>query len=237
MRRFVSVLLVSVALAGCASTQSANPNAYVRKEIVIEPVSEVTVNGPFKVMIFGTSDKSEVSFNGPANQMEDAVAIVEDGALTIEFAGDAGWSWNPGAGMNVVVHVPILRSIALNGSGQVDIYNVKADKFAAGTGGSGSISIEQLEAGEVQLGIGGSGSIEAKGTATSAQMGVGGSGSIEAKRLRVETAQIGIGGSGSIYADVSQKAEIGVGGSGRVEVVGGAECVFAEAQASQIECR
>lgn len=237
MRKLFLALSSVGLLTGCGHTGSGETGGYLYRDVPIEPVEKIIVNGPFKVFVMGDAGKTEVSLSGPANQMEDAVARVEEGALIIEFSNDAKWSWNPGAGTQASVMLPKLSSVAVNGAGRVEISGAKADKFQAGTSGSGKISIAGLEAGQVQFGTGGSGSIEARGTAESAQYGVGGSGSIEAKRLRVRTAQIGIAGSGSVYADVAESAKIGVAGSGRVEVVGGARCTFDEDQADHIECR
>jgi len=237
MKRALLAGIASLAVAGCTSTLAPGTSPYERQTMAIAPAEKLEVNGPFKVMVLGTADTAEVTLFGPPEMLADTVAEVDGETLTIRFVDGAKWSWNPGAGMHANVRLPKLSSVSIGGSGRVNVVGVKTEEFSAGTGGSGKITIKRLEAETVQLGIGGSGSIEVQGAAESGQFGVGGSGSIEAKRLRVKTAQIGIGGSGSIFADVSEKAEIGIGGSGRVEVVGGAECAFAEAQANQIECR
>ena len=237
----LTCVLASATLAACSTTptpeRELGASFYERKEIAIEPAEALVVRGPFEVSVSPGSDTAMVTLMGPPEMMADTRVTVEDGALSIGFAEGAEWSWNTGAGMHAFVQLPTLHSVALQGSGRVDVRGAKAETFEAGTGGSGSITLRRLEAENVELGVGGSGSITAQGTATNASYGVGGSGSVDAKRLRVTAAQIGIGGSGSIYADVSGTAEIGVGGSGRVDVVGGAECTFAPAQARQIECR
>ncbi len=234
MKRFAALALV---FSATATAGTLNPSPYETREEAIEPVEEVAINGPFKVLIFGNSTESTVRLTGPEELLEDAEVVVADGTLTIQFRDNARWSWNPGSGMNVVVHLPALDTVGVTGAAQVDVIGVKAETFKAGTNGAGSITVSDLEADQVQLGTAGSGSIEAKGTANAAMFGIGGTGSIEAKRLRVKTAQIGVGGPGKVYADVSESAEIGVGGAGRVEVVGGAQCTFNEEQAAKIECR
>ena len=237
MRVILVGAAAGVMLAGCATTPAPGQSRYEAKTIAIENAEEIGVSGAIKVSAIGRSKESEVMLMGPPEMIADAVVEVEEGALSIRYADGANWSWNPGSGMNAVVRLPKISSVSTAGSGSIDVMVPMAESFSAGTGGSGSISVTGLDADTVQLGTGGSGSITVEGTANSAQYGVGGSGSIEAKRLRVKTAQIGIGGSGSIYADVSENAEIGVGGSGRVEVVGGADCTFAESQSDRIECR
>ncbi|MEM7703289.1 MAG: head GIN domain-containing protein [Pseudomonadota bacterium] len=241
MKRTLPILALSLGLAACSTSPGVEraPGAsfYERKEIAIETADALAVQGPFKVMAFGNSEAPKVTLRGPPEMVADTLVTVEDGTLSIRFIEGAEWQWNTGAGMHAFVSLPALNSVALQGSGSVDVYSAKAENFEAGTGGSGSITIHKLEAENVQLGVGGSGSVTAGGTATNAIYGVGGSGGVNAKGLRVATAEIGVGGSGSIYADVSDTAKIGVGGSGRVDVVGGAKCTFDPSQASKIECR
>lgn len=241
MQRIIPLLLASAALTACSGTpppeRAAGASFYDRKEIPIEAVPAINVRGAFKVSVFGTADKAKVTLLGPPEMIADTRVTIEGETLSIAFAQGAEWNWNTGAGMHAFVQLPALNSVSLEGSGSIKVSGVKTDSFSAGTGGSGSISITELQANEVQLGIGGAGSISAQGTATNAMYGVGGAGSIDAKRLRVANAQIGIGGAGSVYADISEQADIGIGGAGRVDVVGGAECMFEPSQARQIECR
>lgn len=241
MRHTVLLAVSCAALVACATTpvptRAPGESFFERKVVPIEAAESLAVEGPFKVLVFGDVDAPDLTLSGPPEMIADTRVVMEDGTLSIAFVEGAEWQWNTGAGMHAVVKLPNLNSVALQGSGSIELMGAKADTFSAGAGGSGSITITRLEASEVNLGVGGAGSVTAQGTATTATYGVGGSGSVHAKELRVKTAQIGVGGSGSIYADVSESAEIGVGGSGRVDVVGGAECEFDEAQAAQIECR
>lgn len=241
MKQTFTLLAATTALAACSTTSTPEraPGAsfYDRQEIEIEAASALSVQGPFKVQVYAAADAPKLTLTGPPEMIADTRVLVEDGTLSIAFEDGAQWSWNTGAGMHAFVSLPALSSVALKGSGSVEVTSASADNFEAGTGGSGSITIRGLKAENVQLGVGGSGSVSVEGSASNASYGVGGSGSINAKGLRVARAEIGIGGSGSISADVSETAKIGIGGSGRVDVVGGAECTFDPSQASQIECR
>ncbi len=238
MKNLVLAVMAGVVLGGC-STARLDPgeSPYETRVIPIENAERIDVTGAIKVSARGGSDTPQVRLTGPPEMIADAVVEVEGDTLSIRYADGVNWSWNPGSGMNAHVQLPKISSVGNTGPGSIDVRFPMASDFSAGTGGSGKINVIGLDAETVQLGVGGSGSIEVKGMANRGQFGIGGSGSIEAKRLRLNTAQIGIGGSGSVYADVSGSAEIGIGGSGRVEVVGGAECTFAESQANQIDCR
>ena len=216
------------------SAQNASP--YESRELTIEPVEAIAIDGAFKVLVFGNSENAEVTLSGPPELLADAEAVIEDGELRIRFREGAVWSWNPGSGMQAVVSLPKVSSIGVGGPAHVEVFGTKTELLRAGIGGAGKIDLAGIEAETVEFGTGGSGSITASGTAGSARYGVGGAGSIDAKRLRVKSAQIGIGGAGNVFADVSDSAEIGVSGSGKVEVVGGAACEFDPDQADHIEC-
>jgi len=238
MKNLVLAVLAGVVLSGCSTPGLApGESPYETKVIAIENAERIEVTGAIKVLARGGSDTPQVTLTGPPEMIADAVVEVDGDTLSIRYVDGANWSWNPGSGMNASVQLPKVSSVGNTGPGSITVRSPMASDFGAGTGGSGKITVTGLDAETVQLGVGGSGSIEVKGTANSGQFGIGGSGSIEAKRLRLKSAQIGIGGSGSVYADVSESAEIGIGGSGRVEIVGGAECTFAESQANQIDCR
>lgn len=231
------LLASSLALLAVAPVTAQNASPYEYSEKAIEPVEAISVDGAFKVMVFGTSDSAEVTLFGPPELLADTEAVVEEGTLHIRFREGAVWSWNAGSGMHATVKLPKVSAIGVEGPAHVEVFGARTEQLRAGIGGAGRIELTGIEADMVEFGTGGSGSITASGMAQAAKYGTGGSGSIDAKRLRAKNAQIGVGGSGSVYADVSERAEIGVLGSGKVEVVGGATCQFDPDQAKKIECR
>ncbi|MEL7217137.1 MAG: DUF2807 domain-containing protein, partial [Pseudomonadota bacterium] len=230
-----SIFATIAMIAAPALPQNQSP--YETREQKVEAVQAISVEGAFKVSVFGGSDTAEVILFGPAELLADAKAEIEDETLVIKFREGAVWSWNPGSGMHAVVKLPQVHSIAQSGPGHITARGIKGETVTLGVGGAGRVEATGIEANTIEIGVGGSGTVAAEGSAGVASFGVGGSGQIEAKRLRVQTADIGVGGSGQIYADVSEKAKVGVNGSGRVEVVGGGQCEFDPAEASKIECR
>jgi DNA-binding CsgD family transcriptional regulator len=214
------------------------PDSYEQREVPISTFDRIEVTGPFNVgVIVGQKTAAEIHLVGPPVMLDDMIARVEGGTLFIRFREGASWSWNPGAGVNLVVFAPKLDSARLNHAGTVEIFGVRGEVFSATTDGSGSITIRDLQTVRVMFTAGGAGGITAEGTAREGTYVVGGPGSIDAKRLAVEAASVAVGGAGSVYADVSGTANVSLTGSGRADIVGGATCIKQPAMSPRIECR
>lgn len=220
-----------------AMAQELNSSPYDTREVTVEPVERIEVNGAFKVMVFSTDGEARVTFHGPAEMIADAEATVIDGTLTIAYRDGKPWSWNAGSGTNVVIKLPRISSVKTVGPADVSVYRPASDEFAASTTGAGRIEVSDIAARNVAAAVGGAGTIKLEGTSLAAQYSNGGAGSIEAKRLRSARAEIAIGGAGSIYADVSESATVAKNGAGSVEIVGGATCTVSPPGARGVECR
>lgn len=227
----------ALALVGSSQAQETQPDPYRRRDVQVGAFRRLEVSGPFKVGVLVGGRPAPVRFSGPPALLADAVAKLDGDTLQIGFRDGAGWSWNPGSGVNVLVSAPDLASARATGAAEVEIHRAHGDAFSASVDGSGGMNLDGVDVGRVTFAIGGAGGITAEGRARQGTYAVGGAGSIDAKRLRVETASIAVGGSGSIHADVSRLADVAVGGSGRVDVVGGATCVRRPADSPRIECR
>lgn len=253
----VSVAMIALALAnggvesgGSAEAQQKNggrpiPTSYQHRDLTVGPFDRIEVSGPFNVAVIVGEKASEMAGDkraavrllGPPKMLDDVVATVEADTLVVRFREGASWSWNPGAGVNIVVFAPQLVSARADRAAQVKVAGVRGDSFSASTEGSSTIAIDQMQVARATLATGGSGGISAEGSARHVSYVVGGPGSIDAKRLKAETASISNGGAGSVYADVSRTANVSVTGAGRVDIVGGALCVKQPRNFARIECR
>lgn len=217
--------------------EARTPGSYEDRDVPIGTFERIEVTGPFKVGVMVGQNPTEIKLLGPPAMLDDTIARVEGGTLIISFREGASWSWNPGAGVNIVVFAPELVSVRLTHAGTVEISGVRGDAFSATTDGSGSIDVRDIQTERVMFSTGGAGGITAEGTAREGTYVVGGPGSIDAKRLSVETASVAIGGAGSVHADVSVRANVTLTGAGRADIVGGATCIKQPATAARIECR
>jgi hypothetical protein len=211
--------------------------SYENRDVPIGTFERIEVTGPFNVGVMVGQKPAGIKLFGPPAMLDDTIVRVEGDTLIVRFREGASWSWNPGAGVNIVIFAPKLDSARLTRAGTVEIFGVRGDVFSATTDGSGSIAVRDIQTERVMFVTGGAGGITAEGTAREGTYVVGGSGSIDAKRLAVETASVAIGGAGSVHADVSERANVSVTGTGRADIVGGATCIKQPATAARIECR
>jgi Putative auto-transporter adhesin, head GIN domain len=236
MNRFLFAALVLINGVP-ATAQSLNASPYQTRDDAIEPVERVEIRGALKVSIYPSDGDASVRFYGPAEMIADAQATIVDGTLIIAYRDGKPWSWESGAGTNVVIKLPRVSSVKAVGPAEVTVVEPLSDEFSVATAGAGRIAVSNLAAKKVRAATGGAGSITLEGTSDLAQFAVGGAGSIEGKRLRTAMADIAIGGAGSVYADVSDRVNVAKGGAGRVEIVGGAACTISPPDARGVECR
>jgi hypothetical protein len=225
------------AVAQQRGAEAHTPRSYEDRDVPIGTFERIEVTGPFNVGVMVGQKPAEIKLSGPPAMLDDVIARVEGGTLIIRFREGASWSWNPGAGVNIVVFAPKLDSARLTHAGTVEIFGARGDVFSATTDGSGSIAVRDIQTERVMFATGGAGGITAEGAAREGSYVVGGSGSIDAKRLSVETASVAIGGAGSVHADVSGRANVSLAGAGRADIVGGATCIKQPATSARIECR
>lgn len=120
--------------------------------------------------------------------------------------------------IEVFVTLPEIRSVALGGSGSVDIEGrfPLTSFFEAAISGSGEIEIEDpMDADETMITISGSGEAEMeKLTAKRAEVRISGSG--DAKLRATQALKAKISGSGKIFYHGNPQIEQEISGSGRV---------------------
>jgi hypothetical protein len=217
MRKMLLCAGAAFAMVGLTHAQATQPNPYQSKDMPLGAFDRVEVAGPFKVAVLVSDGPAHARLSGPPALLADTITKIEGDTLTIRFREGAGWSWNPGSGVNVFVAAPKLVSARVRGAAQVEIDQVRGESFSAATDGSGTIALRGLDTSRVLFATGGSGGITAEGSA--------------------HQGTYSVGGAGSIYADVSRMANVAVGGSGRVDVVGGATCTKQPVDSGRIECR
>lgn len=160
-------------------------------------------------------------------------------------------------GAVVVVAVPTLRAVTIEGSGDVDAGAVAAPSFAGRVTGSGTLRIASLQAdaaridGEgsgdviargiaarrIELRLSGSGDIVADGTADRVAISASGSGDVDSSRLATPVLSVTSSGSGDVRAHASDRADGSATGTGDVTVSGGGRCTIARGGTGTVSCR
>jgi Putative auto-transporter adhesin, head GIN domain len=164
--------------------------------------------------------------------------IVKDGVLSIgRKPRGGGWlGWSKDRGAVVSVTMPVLRSAAITGSGDMTVAATAPDRFSGSISGSGELTIAAVRAENTELSIAGSGDLTASGTAKRVDLSIAGSGDINAAGLKAETVDASIAGSGDIRANATGAAEASIVGSGDIEISGTKNCKVSKLGSGEVRC-
>lgn len=171
----------------------------------------ISANGSFQVYIEQGSFYN-ISVRTDDNIMQYLETTVENGILNIGFR--RGYNVSPSL-TEVYVTTPSLRSVYLNGSGNVfGQNNINADILELIINGSGNIFLNGF-ADYLRVAVNGSGNIRTSGlNVRNADINITGSGNVEVAVANELNATIT--GSGDIYYSGNPRLSLNIAGSGRV---------------------
>jgi Putative auto-transporter adhesin, head GIN domain len=210
----------------------------VSKSYSVGNFDQIEVGGPFDVEV-RTGANPGVTARGPQHILEHLIVEVRGGKLVIRPEHQnglfrSGWHFN--GDVDVSVTVPMLRSAALGGSGDLKVNEVRGDSFEGSIGGSGGLEVGRVDVQSLKLAVSGSGGAKAAGRANTAAFDIAGSGDIDAKGVQSQTADVSVAGSGSVAANATHTASVSIIGSGDVEVTGGAKCSVTKTGSGDATC-
>jgi hypothetical protein len=126
------------------------------------------------------------------------------------------------SGPHVLVTVPELLAIKLDGSGSMRAELDQSDKpFDLFLDGSGVMSFRG-HAAVIGAYLSGSGDIQLEGETSDIDIDLSGSGSVRAKALRAESGSIDLSGSGDVSATIESSVTVSLSGSGDIDLYGDA---------------
>lgn len=144
---------------------------------------------------------------------------VEDGMLTISTESDV--ILGPTAPVNFHLTVLELDTVALSGSGDIEVPSLNAEMLIVSVIGSGDINISDLNTDVLEVRIPGSGDLRVSDGSVSEQLiTIAGSGRYQARDLQSIEADVSISGSGSVTIRVRDSLEVSISGSGSVRYAG-----------------
>lgn len=179
--------------------------------------SRVVVNGGIDVRLKRTGAEKAV-VHADDNIVPLIETRVEGGKLFVETKKDA--SFRTHTKLFVVVEFKQLDSIQLQGSGDVQVDDIKAGIFEGTIKGSGNLRIGRIEADTVALSIAGSGNFDARGNAGRLGVRIEGSGDVKAEDLKAKIAAVSIAGSGDARVHATESLQARIAGSGDVRYRG-----------------
>ncbi len=193
-------------------TKDLGPITEVTREIA--PFDRLQVNAPIQVLLqAGTTTSLRVI--APETTLPWVYTQNKAGTLKISLdpSTDVGDT-------QVIVTVPALSHIGLNGSGTISGRGVFSfDKMSVENNGSGTLALS-LNTEELQLDVTGSGTVILDGTALSAHINVNGSAFVRASELITDDATVVLSGSGRVDIEARDTLQVKMSGSGDVNYKG-----------------
>jgi hypothetical protein len=179
--------------------------------------SRVIINGGIDVQLKHTGSEKAV-VHADDNIAPLIETRVEGDKLFVETRKDAAFRTR--TRLLVVVEFKQLDAIQLQGSGDVQVDDIKAGIFQGTIQGSGDLKIARIEADTVALSIAGSGNFDARGRAGKLGVVIEGSGDVKAEDLKAKTAAVSIAGSGDARVHATESLQARISGSGDVRYRG-----------------
>lgn len=203
-----SSMLFQQALAGKNKTYNYRHGESIRgsgklatEERAIESFDRIELEGSVDVFVDVGKDQS-VTVSTDDNLLENlSTEVIGKNTLLISSVH----SYSTRLGAEVRITVPSLRSVELEGSGDIEIRNMSGKLFEVGIDGSGDVLVE----GEVD----------------ELDIIVNGSGDVDAADLVAEVAYVDINGSGNVIVYVKEEIDGNVNGSGDIDILGDPEIV------------
>ncbi len=224
----------SIGATASAETVTITPDLkdFSRVELRTAADVDITVGEDFSVTV--TADDK---------LLEKTEVIVKGDRLLIKRKNEderSFFNWNRDGEMEVVITMPMIEEMEINGSGDTNIRGVdsqelelningsgnldvtgKANSLEVSINGSGDINMEEVTGGNVDASINGSGDIEIYGGACQTiEIDINGSGNISARDVECQDANVEVSGSGDSVVYASNQIVFDSYGSGEVEVYG-----------------
>lgn len=213
-----------IAAQGTGNTRTYAAQGFSRIDLAGADQVDVRVGPGFSVRADGDSE------------LLDHVKITVSGdTLRIGRYRTSGWHWG-GGHARISVTLPALAGVAIAGSGDVTVDQVKGERFKGDGAGSGRLQVGTMQVGLAEVRLAGSGGVKLGGTAQRLTVDIAGSGDVDAGGLHAAQADVSIAGSGNVRATVTGNAKVSIMGSGDVDLGGGARCSVSKMGSGSVRC-
>ncbi len=123
--------------------------------------------------------------------------------------------------LRVEVTMPELESLALSGSGTMTAKDkFESAKLSIALAGSGVIELSSITDNQINIELSGSGQVKLSGYTSKLDLSLAGSGIFDGEKLKTDDAEITISGSGEATAFVTKTLNATVAGSGSIYYLG-----------------
>ena len=116
----------------------------------------------------------------------------------------------------VTVQVAQVRSLVVEGNGDIVGEQLRQPRLAARLAGSGDIRLDGVVVDELRLDLAGSGDIVASGQTGQLSVTLAGSGDVRTPQLSANTVSVNLAGSGDVQVQAQRTLAVAIAGSGDV---------------------
>ena len=226
-------------LAAVAGLSAVSPASAATRSFTITGFERIRVDGPYQVTLTSNVAPFARATGSPAAL--DALTVKVEGRTLVIRTGASGWSSTPSrpsGPVEIAVGTHQIGSAHLNGSGSLDISEVRGLAFDFSLQGSGAVTIRKVAVDRLKAIASGTGKVELAGKAELASLYVRGSSSLDGTALTVKAATIGVDGSSSLKVNAVDTAKVEAQGPSIVQLSGRPACtVRTQGSAEVTGCR
>jgi len=186
----------------------------------IEAFERIDAAGEFTIVVTSSEEEFSATVIGDGNLLPHVEIKVENNKLSIK--PEDGYRLKPTENLNVIVHCPTLKGVALSGAGSIYIDSLRSDlnpTIDLALNGSGNIGAK-LYVEELKSTLSGGGSVTLKGKSEKTIVEINGSGEVETNQLETNHMKVEINGSGKASVLAISSLNAVINGSGSVKYLG-----------------
>lgn len=215
--------LAALSLLIVGAAQAPDQRSYM-----VSSFDRLRVDGPYTVeVVRGTAPGAVAA--GDAKAL-DQLSIRLEGSTLVVGSGTRGWELRSSQRLvspKITVTALALRTVLVNGGGNVSVQEMRGDRVDLGLNGSGTIQVADLRADTLTATLTGTGVMTIAGEARAARVHANGAGSVEAGGFTAGDATIISETAGTMHLRARFLAQVFGYGSGSIQVEGPADCSVA----------
>lgn len=163
-------------------------------------------------------DTESLRIEAEDNLLQYITTEVKDGELDIRWQKNIlATNRQP---INFYLTVKTLDTITLDGAGDIEASNMRAETFTVNANGAGNFNLSDLDVDTLFVTLSGAGNVTLTGEATTQTVKINGLGNYQARDLWSTTAKVEINAAGSATVRVSEKLDATINGAGSIYYYG-----------------
>ncbi|MFA5989857.1 MAG: head GIN domain-containing protein [Sphingomonas sp.] len=237
--RLPRALLLAPLLGAALTTFASSPAlaGAARRTYAVGSFERLRIDGPYEVRL-ETGNAPGASASGDARALDSLNVAVEGGTLIVR-AGAGNWGEvHASTAIPIVVTLttPSLRSVNLNGGGQLMIKRMVGQRLALLINGAGTLAATGIDADLFSATIIGNGTMTLAGRTGRARYQLSGAGNFAAGNMIANDLVAHSDGTGTMLVAARYTASLYASSLGPITVLGNAKCVVKAPPGTPIRC-